>query len=56
MMFPGQHWLALNSPSTAARRRLQGAITQFMKFGAGIVVAAVALKSLDRLLYSLDET
>lgn len=54
MMFSGQHWLALNSP--AARRRLQGAITQFMKFGAGIVVAAVALKSLDRLLYSLDET
>jgi hypothetical protein len=34
---------------------LQGAVGQFLFFGGGLVAAAVMLKSLDRLLYSLDE-
>ncbi|KAI3429608.1 hypothetical protein D9Q98_005694 [Chlorella vulgaris] len=33
-----------------------GVVAQFMAFGGGLVVAAVALKSMDRVLYNLDET
>ena len=33
----------------------QGAVGQFLFFGGGLVAASVLLKSLDRLLYSLDE-
>jgi hypothetical protein len=35
---------------------VQGVVAQFMAFGGGLVVAAVALKSMDRVLYNLDET
>ncbi|PSC69423.1 hypothetical protein C2E20_7174 [Micractinium conductrix] len=33
-----------------------GAVAQFITFGTGAVMSAVLLKSLDRVLYSLDET
>ena len=42
-------------PARPLPRCLQGAVGQFLFFGGGLVAAAVMLKSLDRLLYSLDE-
>ncbi len=35
---------------------LQGAVRQFVLFFGGLGVAMVTLKSMDRLLYSLEET
>lgn len=42
--------------SPSALPQPQGAVGQFTTFVAGLVVTVVALKSMDRLLYSLDET